>query len=233
MMPVAATHVWFLFCLFVIKIVFDILWKLLSFINNKCIISIVLISSIVGLNALAIQILNYYSAGHLRLNFKLDSTVVGLSFYIFGFLCKYLKLYKVFTYRIVSLIVFVVLRVLVSYIEINYLKITNICDFRFENSYIIYYINQILAIISFVALGSLLQGFKILEYLGRRTLLIYLLHIYVLSLYEEIYGRIVGHLKYSFANLKLVLLFSIATYITTFLVTEFIGKKFKYTKEKK
>ena len=186
-----------------------------------------------GLNALAIQILNYYSAGHLRLNFKLDSTVVGLSFYIFGFLCKYLKLYKVFTYRIVSLIVFVVLRVLVSYIEINYLKITNICDFRFENSYIIYYINQILAIISFVALGSLLQGFKILEYLGRRTLLIYLLHIYVLSLYEEIYGRIVGHLKYSFANLKLVLLFSIATYITTFLVTEFIGKKFKYTKEKK
>ena len=55
----------------------------------------------------------------------------------------------------------------------------------------------------------------------------------MLSLYEEIYGRIVGHLKYSFANLKLVLLFSIATYITTFLVTEFIGKKFKYTKEKK
>ena len=229
--PIGFGLVWFLAVLFTVKISFYILWQFIKLFKNKTIISILLIASLIGLNFLTQYLIQYYKLGNIRLPYKIDTTIVALMFYIIGFLFKYWKLNKIFNYKWVSLILFIIFRVLCSYIEINYIPgKTNICDFEFGNNFYIYFINQLFGVLSFLSLGSLLRDIKLIDYLGRNNLYIYLSHSYILWIIEEIYGKIIGETHYSFYILKEILLLSIITYIITIIFSEILRKLLNYIK---
>lgn len=223
--PIGFTLVWFLVVLFTIKIVFFILWKAISILKNKILLMTLLVACIIVLNFVAQYLIRYYQLGNPRINWKLDCAVVAMMFYIIGFICKCLKVYKIFIFKWVSLILFVIARIVCGYIEVNMIAgRTNIFDFAFGNDFNIYFINQIIGILSFLALGSVCRDIKLLNYLGRHNLYVYLSHSYVLWGVEEMYGKIIGETKYSFYELREILLISVITYIISIFVSEMLKK---------
>ena len=217
--PIAYGVCWFLICLFEVKIAFLIIWKIVSALKNKTFITIILMIIVILLNLLAMHIIEYYKNGGQRLPLKIDSTIIATTYYIIGFLFKYLNIFMVFKNKYFSLFAFAVTRILATYIELNYLQITNICDYIFNYNYILYYINQLLGIISFVSIGNILSDVKILSYIGRNNLWTYLVHTYILWIIEEIYGFFVGATHYSIRNIYEIFFLSTITYIISILIS--------------
>lgn len=226
--PTAFSLVWFILCLFEVKIIFMFIWKLIKHINNKMIITIVLLILIIVFNKITLDILDFYKAGGQRLPLKFDCTMVAITFYILGFLFRFLGIFKIFEKYWFSILVLLLSRLFVHYIEINLLGITNIFDFRFENSYFYYYLNQILGIISFISLGNILSFIKPICFIGRNNKYIYLLHNHLLWGVEEILGIFTGVVHYSFYNLSEIFFVAGISYIVSItvglIVANFIRK---------
>ena len=224
--PYAFGAVWYLLCIFFIEIIFYLYIKNAEFLKAEYkVFSIIMFILIFFCLA---KILNgYYSLPvFIKLPLKIDSACTGIIYFAIGYLFKYLKFYKLLDNKILCIVIFIVTKALSLFIENKYLGYTNICDCIYDN-YNFYFLNQILGIISFISLGLIFANVKILQKLGLNNLLIYLLHPYVLWFLEEIYGKIIGVVRYEFNNIVEVLIITTITYVLTAILSNFLTKTYK------
>ena len=212
--PIAFGLVWFLWCLFQIRVVFFVLWKLFGGISND----IVKIIVIIMLYILFILLSIYLVDNNIRLQYKIDVSIVAMTFYILGFLVKYIMLYKYIEKPIVALIVLFLSKIISIYFETKFIRCSNIVDFLFDN-YFIWQIIQILSITSFMCIGMLLSKTKLLVYLGKNTFYPYLFHAYILWVIEELYGQhVIGVVRYSFYDLREILSIALIAFVSSYLL---------------
>ena len=224
--PYAFGAVWYLLCLFFIEIVFYLFIKCIRPLKPKYkVFSIILF--IVFFFLLAKTLNAYYSRPiFYKLPLKLDSSLTGIIYFSIGYLFKYLEFHRILNNKMLCLGIFIVTKVLSLYIETRYLGYTNICDCIYDN-YDLYFLTQLLGIASFISLGAIFANSKILQKLGANNLLIYLLHPYVLWLLEEIYGRIIGIVRYEFYNIVEIIIITTITYILTALLADLLKKLYR------
>ena len=209
--PIAFGLVWFLWCLFQIRVVFFILWKLFGCISNNIVKNL----SIIILYIIFIFLSVYLVDNNIRLQYKIDVSIVAMTFYILGFLVKHTLLYKYIEKPIFALMILFLSKTLSIYLETYFISYSNIVDFISDNYYI-YQIIQILSITSFMCIGMLLSKIKLLIYLGKNTFYPYLIHTYILWVIEELYGKyVIGVVRYSFYDLgEILFMVSIAFVIS-------------------
>ena len=222
--PVGYGIVWFLISLFTIKIIFFLLWKIIHKIHNKKVIVIVLLGILILCGYLTHRFIEYNSVVSTRVNYNLDISIVALMFYIMGFLFRYLDLNKIFSTKKVSIAILIITRIICSYIELNIITSTNIYEFNFGNNFYIYFINQILAILSFLAIGNVLKDVKMLNHFGRHNMIIYLSHSYILWFVEKFFGRYIWELRYQFYTWGESLLIATIAYLITIIVSEILRR---------
>ena len=230
--PLGSGLVWFLACLFEVRIAFFIIWKIISCLESKN-AKIVILMLCIAFFCFATITLNSYYTNLLiiRWPLKLDSALVAICYYIFGFLFKYTGTYKCLDDKKRSIVIFAITRIIATYIEINMLGSTNICRFNFGPNFFIYFINQIIMVISYAALGSVFQDIKIFKYLGKNNLYIFLIHAHVLWFVSELYGSITGFTRYNYTNWIEIIPISMITYFITIVVSEGIKRAIEYIKK--
>ena len=232
--PIGMGLVWYLICLFEVRIIFFVIWKLVSRLKNKKAQVIILIVVVIILNINTRDLQYYYILTDIKhLPLKIDAAIQATSFYTLGFLFKYLNLQKYFENKTYSFLIFIFTRAIVTYIEINFMSYTNICDFYFGHSYILYFINQLIAIISFIALGMVFRDIQFLAYLGKNNLYIYLVHTNVIWGVEEIYALFTKESKYQFSDIREIIPIALIAYILSVLIAEVFMRTKDYIKEAK
>lgn len=230
--PLGSGLVWFLACLFEVRIAFFILWKIISCLENKKAKIVMLILCIVFFYFATIRLKYYYDELLIiRWPLKLDSALIAICYYIFGFLFKYSGAYKCLYDKKRSLIIFAVTRIVATYIEINMLGITNICRFYFEPSIFLYFINQMIMVISYAALGSIFRDVEVFKYLGKNNLFIFLIHAHVIWFISELYGSITGFTRYNYVNWIEIIPISLIAYIITIIVSEGLKRGIDFIKK--
>ena len=158
---------WFLPCLFVTEVMFHFLKK--RIINIKILFIIILFFSILGYT--------YLKLNPIRLPFCLDIVLMAIGFYFLGYLWKQ-KIeiaFKQFNNKIwksyIIIGVMTIVTVVVS--QINYGMSMNSLKF---NNYFFTYIASISGCLVIYIISNVINRNRILEFLGRNTLIIMCIH---------------------------------------------------------
>lgn len=221
--PHAFGAVWYLMCLFFIEIMFYTFMYFIKTLKPELKVFYIMLFML-AFFCIAKVVNKYYQLPiFIKIPLKIDSAFTGIIYFTMGYLFKYLEFYKYLGNKILCISIFFVTKILSLYLEHNYLGYSNICDCRYD-IYNLYFFIQILGIASFISIGAIFSDIKLLQWLGKNNLLIYLLHVYVLWIIEEIYGRIIGDLKYEFYDIKEILFMTILTYVLTALLTKYLIK---------
>jgi acyltransferase len=165
------TVLWFLPCLFLVKQIFWFLSKL----NTKALILTLLIFSIIGF-------ISSVFFSQIRLPFGLESALTGIVFFGAGYLWNNLpvRLNSIFTkYNLFLIIVFIFLTI--YFADLNFQVYGLQIDIRLNrlNNYFYFYIAAFSGILATILTSKLINRNKILEYLGQKTLVLFIWHYFV------------------------------------------------------
>lgn len=215
--PIAFGATWYLMCIFFIEIVFYLFIKSIKSFKPQYKVFYLMIF-IIFFFLVAKLCVRYYSRPiFIKIPLKIDSAFTGIIYFALGYLFKELKFYKLLDSKMLCVLIFLITKPMSLFLEHRYLGYTNICDCIYDN-YNMYFFIQLLGIASFVSLGAIFADVKVLQNLGANNLLIYLLHTYVLWFLQEVYGRIVGEVKFVFYNpIEIIFLTTITYVITAFI----------------
>lgn len=170
--------IWFLIALFWTQIEFYSLWYLF----RKYPAIIILISC-------SLLYLTY--AGYSTYNFKLSTSFIGLFFVVAGY---YSRQWQIFTQRH-SCQVYLCLLIalcLFTWISIYLNGYVNICDCFMGKSLFLFILASLSGIYFWTQLSCLLPSWKILQYIGRNTLLLFVFHPFFITIVLNIVNKLTG-----------------------------------------
>jgi fucose 4-O-acetylase-like acetyltransferase len=164
---------WFLPCLFIVKQAFWFLSKL----PNKFILISLIILSITGyLNSI------FYPS--IKLPFGFETALTGIVFFGFGYLWNFipkgkLEILKKYAFKI--FFIFTVSTIIFALINFNLHG--HQVDLRINklNNFFLFYLSSISGILAVVSISSQINKNKILEYLGKNSLILFVWHLVIFS----------------------------------------------------
>lgn len=213
---------WFLICIFVIKLIFNLVLIITEKIRIKNIIYVLMI------------ILSAYLADNFAdkdMIFRFGQVCFAFIFYILGYLFSKIKVSEVFENKFLQIIIFLITKSASLYVALNYLGYTNIADCAYGKNIVLYTLMESLAIFSMLFLGKIFENIKIFAYLGKNNLWIYLLHPYILWFVEEMYCKYKNiPVQYLFSDIKDVTIICVLTYFISALFAIIISEISYYIK---
>lgn len=209
-------QIWFLLGLFWAEIFFFYLYKkLFSKVSIPTVIFVLILISVIGFNINKVTFMQYA-----RLPWKLDSAVTALVFYTVGFYTKETGiLNKLFSRKLLSAVVMLLTGFLGFYIAKYKNGYVNICDCQFGN-YFYFYISAFCGIVFILLLSRFLSKSRVLQYYGRNTLWMFILHIFLLSLSVSVLNAVTKTQYVRSANIPFAycLVLAVLTYLALGLV---------------
>lgn len=194
-------QIWFLVCLFWVEI--------LAFIIYKYIFSKIKLKLLIIFSLLAIAILGYYVSMILpyffvyqRAPFKMDSALTAIVFYFLGYYTKKCKLIKyLIKWKYLIAPICIIMDIIIS---IKYLGWANISALIYNN-FILYYFCALLGIFAVISVGLILESCCCFSfsYLGKRTLILFSLHSFLIYLTTYILSQILGYAVLNGANVPI------------------------------
>lgn len=165
---------WFLPCLFITKITFAYLSLKLK---NKYLLFI----SILGFSLLGYFSFLYFP--DLTLPFGIESAFTAIAFFAFGSILKtdfYEKINSIKKNKIIIIMVLSALTCILAGL-LNYYLYGRQIDIRLNNlgNYFIFYIGALSGIVATVGISILINKNKILEYIGKKSLVLFVFHNFV------------------------------------------------------
>jgi len=165
------TVLWFLPCLFLTKQIF---WRL-SKLNKNILILTLIIFSLAGFTSSL-----YFS--NIKLPFGFEIALTGIVFFGMGYLWNFIpdKINAIFNkYNIFLMAIFIVLTVFFA--DLNYQTYGLQIDMRLNrlNNYYYFYIAAISGILAIIFLSKFINKNKLLEYLGKNTMPLFIWHYFV------------------------------------------------------
>jgi acyltransferase len=208
--------IWFLLALFWVEIFFFYLYqKLLCKVSMTTVIFVLILISVIGFNVNKVTFLQYS-----RLPWKLDSSVTALVFYAVGFYAKETGFFrKLFNKKLLSAVIMIFAGSLGFYIAKCKNGYVNICDCQFSN-YFYFYISAFCGITFILLLSKFLSKSRILQYYGKNTLWMFIVHIFLLSLSVSALNAVTKSQYVRSANIPFAycLVLAILTYLVLALV---------------
>ena len=173
------TVLWFLPCLFIVKQIFWFIAKL----NKNALIGALVIFSIIGFISST-----YFS--HIRLPFGIESALTGVVFFGVGFLWNSLPqkintiIIKYGVFLIIPFIFFTI-----YFADLNYQAYGLQIDVRLNrlNNYFYFYIAAFSGILATILISKLINKNAILEYLGQKTMVLFIWHYFVFIYISKIF----------------------------------------------
>lgn len=209
-------QIWFLLGLFWAEIFFFYLYKkLFCKVSMPTVIFVLILISVIGFNINKVTFMQYS-----RLPWKLDSAVTALVFYTAGFYTKEACiLSKLFNRKLLSGAIMILSGILGFYIARYRNGYVNICDCRFGN-YFYFYISAFCSIVFILLLSEFLSKSRVLQYYGRNTLWMFILHIFLLSLSVSVLNAVTKTQYVRSANIPFAycLILAVLTYLVLALV---------------
>lgn len=164
---------WFLPCLFIVKQSFWFIAKL----PNKFILIALIILSIAGyLNSI------FYPS--IKLPFGFETALTGIVFFGFGYLWNFIPEKIIKTFNKYALITFFILSIsTIIFALINFNLYGHQIDLRINklNNFFLFYLASISGIITVISISSRINKNRILEYLGKNSLILFVWHLVVFS----------------------------------------------------
>jgi acyltransferase len=173
------TVLWFLPCLFLVKQIFWFLAKL----NRNTLVVTLLIFSIIGFISST-----YFS--FIRLPFGLESALTGIVFFGVGYLWNSLpvRVNSIFTkYNLFLIILFIFITI--YFADLNFQIYGLQIDIRLNrlNNYFYFYIAAFSGILATILTSKFINRNSILEYLGQKTMVLFIWHFYVFIYISKIF----------------------------------------------
>ncbi len=170
---------WFLPCLFLARIGFAAITRVSTQMRF-------LIPLLIGLSIIGYVLSSYYS--FLKLPFGMETAFTAIVFFGLGFLFK--KKEKIFNLiQRYGIVVFIVgLGVLIYLAFLNYQQYGAQIDLRVNrlNNYFLFYSAAIAGIISWVAFSMVLKKNAMLEFIGQRTMILFVWHYLLYSYFTDV-----------------------------------------------
>ncbi|MBR6436180.1 MAG: acyltransferase family protein [Thermoguttaceae bacterium] len=170
--------VWFLIALFWTQIEFYSLWSLF----RKCPAIIFLIS---------FSLLYITFIGYSTYKLKLSTSFIGLFFVVAGYYSRRWQIFtqnrsfKVYLCLLLSLC-------LLTWISIYLNGHVNICDCYLGNSLFLFILASLSGIYFWTQLSCLLPSWKVLQYIGQNTLLLFVFHPFFITIILSIVNKLTG-----------------------------------------
>lgn len=163
---------WFLPCIFICKMFFQLIIRDKKYLYHKLLLVLVV-------SVISTFLFQHYS---INIYFCIDSALMGMSFYVFGFLLKRVDKGAVQDFSknkalILGLSLFIVNILLSNYNQADYNRVSmNACTYG--NNLILFYIDALAGAFAILFISIFLSSFKIkiLYYLGQNTLVILGVH---------------------------------------------------------
>lgn len=206
----------FLLALFWVKIFFFYLYKkLFRNVSLTTVIFVLTLISVIGFNINRVTFMQYS-----RLPWKLDSSITALVFYTVGFYVKETGiLTKLFHRKFLSAITMILSGLPGFYIAKYKNGYGNICDCQFSN-YFYFYISAFCGIMFILLLCRFLSKSRVLQYYGRNTLWMFIVHIFLLTLFVSALNAVTKSQYVRSSNIPFAycLILAILTYLVLALV---------------
>lgn len=181
--------VWFLICLFWVKILFKVAYHIHEKIkDNK--ICVILFLMIMAAAAIYIKdVLNFLPYG--RLPMKIDSALMGLFFYMIGYLifpwlCNFEKTASVKNKKVVAVLSLGVW----FYVGVRN-GASNLCNLTYNDSGM-FIVAAVAGCMFIITISMLIKESKILQYIGKNSMVIFAMHSFLIYLYDYILSAIKG-----------------------------------------
>ena len=216
---------WFLPCLFIVKQIFWFISKL----PGKFIILSLILFSILGYSF-------YFFAPTLKFPFGFESALTGVVFFGLGYLWnfvpeKYNQLFK--KYAISFLIGLILITVIISLSNFNLYG--HQVDLRLNrlNNYFLFYLAGVSGILAVISISIKVNKNKIMEYLGRNSLLLFVWHLVVFSYISDfVFLFLTSEEVIELRNVYLAPFYCVVSILVILTISKTIRKTQKLTSEK-
>lgn len=212
---------WFLPCLFIVKQMF---W-FISRLEIKLIIPILFLFSALGYSF-------YVFFPTLKLPFGFESALTGVVFFGIGYLWHFIpEKYNQFFIKRTIPILLILISLTIIFSMANFNLYNYQIDLRLNrlNNYFLFYIASISGIISIALVSMKLNKNKIMEYLGRNSLLLFVWHLVVFSYISDfVFIFLTSEKVIELRNVYLAPFYSVVSILVILSISKFTRKTFYF-----